>query len=271
MSYNDDDLSQFAEQGLSLPDDGTSGSVERDGAHIWYAVYGEGPAVILLHGGLGHSGNWANQVPALVANGYQAIVVDSRGHGRSMRDDRPYMYETMAEDVRAVMDATGVQQAGLVGWSDGAVVAMILGMRYPERVAGVFFFACAMDTNGGLKEIEPSPLLDRCISRHAKDYAALSATPDQFGAFADAVNVMMATQPNYVASDLAQISVPVAVVQSFDDEFIKPEHAAYLADTIPNGSLIELHDVTHFAPIQRPEYFNGIMLAFLREVMGARR
>ena len=58
-----------------------------------------------------------------------------------------------------------------------------------------------------------------------KDYAALSATPDDFEGFSAPVNVMMSTQPNYTADDLAQIAVPVAVVQSARDEFIQMEHA----------------------------------------------
>ena len=266
MQPYDDDLSRFAAEGATLPDGGEQGYVEREGARIWYAAYGSGPPVILLHGGLGHGGNWGYQVPALVEHGYRAIVVDSRGHGHSTRDDRPYMYETMAHDVGAVMDALQVEKAGVVGWSDGAVIALILAMQQPERVAGVFFFACAMDTSGG-KEIEPSVLLDRCIGRHAKDYAALSTTPDDFEAFFAAVNVMMSTQPHYTADDLARITVPVAVVQSARDEFIQMEHAAYLARTIPDAELIELHDVTHFAPLQRPDEFNDVMLGFLGKVL----
>jgi pimeloyl-ACP methyl ester carboxylesterase len=57
--------------------------------------------------------------------------------------------------------------------------------------------------------------------------------------------------------------VPVAIIQSEHDEFITPEHAAYLAQNIPNATLIELPGVSHFAPLQRPAQFNNAMLAFL--------
>ena len=83
----------------------------------------------------------------------------------------------------------------------------------------------------------PNPLLDRCFSRHAKDYARLSATPDQFDAFCEAVGLMQKTQPNYTAHDLAAIRVPVTIVQSEHDEFIKREHAEYLARSIPGAEL----------------------------------
>ncbi|HZO90189.1 MAG TPA: alpha/beta fold hydrolase [Chthonomonadaceae bacterium] len=94
--------------------------MENDGARIWYASYGAGPPVLLLHGGLGHSGNWGYQVPALVHAGYCAVLIDSRGHGRSTRDARPFTYELMASDVLAVMDRLSLEKVAVVGWSDGA-------------------------------------------------------------------------------------------------------------------------------------------------------
>jgi pimeloyl-ACP methyl ester carboxylesterase len=222
--------------------------------------------VILLHGGLGHSGNWGYLVPALIENSYRTIVIDSRGHGRSTRDERPYTYELMASDVLAVMDLLHIEKTALVGWSDGACTALVLASKAPERVANVFFFACNMDPSG-TREIEFGPILKRCLDRHVKDYARLSATPDQFNEFSDAVGLMQRTQPNYSADDLAQIRVPVAIVQSEFDEFIKREHAEYLASSIPNAEFIFLPGVSHFAPLQRPEQFNSAVLAFLGRVL----
>src|SRR5215468_5254188 len=136
METYDDDLSRFEAEGAPpLPDTNDQGTVEHDGARIWYATYGSGPPVILLHGGLGHSGNWGYQVPALVASGYRPVLIDSRGHGRSTRDARPFMYELMASDVLAVLDALDLEDAALVGWSDGACTALILAREAPARVA----------------------------------------------------------------------------------------------------------------------------------------
>jgi len=144
---------------------------------------------------------------------------------------------------------------------------LILARQVPARVVGVFFFACNMDASG-TKIVEPGPILGRCFRRHAKDYAELSATPDQFKEFAAAVGLMQKTEPNYSARDLADIHVPVAIVQSEHDEFIKPEHAEYLARSIPGAELILLAGVSHFAPLQRPEQFNSVIRAFLETVLG---
>jgi pimeloyl-ACP methyl ester carboxylesterase len=262
----DDDLSRFEAQGAPpLPPTDNQGYVEHDGARIWYASYGSGRPVILLHGGLGNSGNWGYQVPALVGSGYRVVVIDSRGHGRSTRDGRPFMYELMASDVLAVMDRLQLEQAGLAGWSDGACTALILAAQAPGRAAGVFFFACNMDPSG-TKEFEFGPVVERCFRRHVQEYAQLSATPGQFEAFSEAVGRMQQTQPNYTAADLARISVPVAIVQAEHDEFIKREHAEYLARSIPQAQLIILPNVSHFAPLQRPGLFNDALLGFLSTI-----
>lgn len=268
MATWDDDLTRFeAEGGPPLPTATAEGDVAHDGARLWYATYGQGAPVVLLHGGLGHSGNWGYQLPALLAAGYRAILIDTRGHGRSTRDDRPFRYELLAADVLAVLDTLGVARAALVGWSDGACIALIAARQAPARVAGVFFFGCNMDPSGTKTLTTPDPVLDRCFSRHAKDYARLSATPDDFQAFVGAVSQMMATQPNYTPDDLAAVRVPVAIVQSEHDEFIERDHAAYLARTIPGANLSILPGVTHFAPLQRPDQFNAAMLTFVRRIL----
>lgn len=258
----DDELKHFALYGAApLPEAQEAGFVDNAGARIaWYA-YGAGNPVVLLHGGLGHSGNWGYQVPALVAAGFRSILIDSRGHGRSTRDAQPYSYELMASDVLAVLDALNVPKAAFIGWSDGACTALMLGQRARERVAGVFFFACNMHPDGA-KPFVPTPVIDRCFSRHRADYEALSATPGEFDAFVAAVSEMQRTQPNYCADDLAQIDVRVVIAIGEHDEFIKREHAVYLAETIPEAELIVLPNVSHFAPLQRPALFNGVIERF---------
>lgn len=266
--FIDDDLTRFERDGTPpLPAEALVGRVTSHGADIWFASVGDGRPVILLHGGLGHSGNWAHQVPALVAAGYRTVLVDSRGHGRSTRDTRPYSYALMGEDVLAVMDALAIPSASFVGWSDGACIALILGATHAERVDGVLYFACNMDPSGALP-FTPTAVVDRCFSRHKQDYAALSATPGDFDAFVEAVGLMQRTQPNYTPAQLAAIRVPVAVLHSEGDEFIKPEHARYLAETIPGAELRIMKGVTHFAPLQRPALFNAVMLDALGKMAG---
>ena len=266
MEAYDDDLKRFEAEGAApLPRAAGQGYVDHDGARIWYASYGSGLPVILLHGGLGHSGNWGYQVPDLIGSGYQTVVIDSRGHGHSTRDTRPYSYDLMVSDVLAVMDKLGLERAAQVGWSDGACTALVLADKAPERVAGVFFFACNMDPSGA-KEFEFTPVVGRCFNRHVKDYAELSPTPDQFKGFSEAVGLMQKTEPDYLAHGLAEVHVPVTVVHSENDEFIRREHAEYLARSLPEAEFVLLPSVSHFAPLQRPGQFNRAVLAFLNNI-----
>ena len=264
MKFQDDTLERFDAVGATpIPADARTGYVANDGASIWYADCGAGPAVVLLHGGLGNAGNFGHQVGPLVAAGYRVLLIDSRGHGRSTRDDRPYSYQLMGTDVLAVMDALSIGKAAVVGWSDGACTGLILGHHHPDRIAGVFFFACNVDPSG-THPFEMTPLIERCFSRHKQDYAALSTTPEKFDEFVEAVGLMQRTQPNYSAEDLGEITVPVTIAQAEGDEFIKLEHAEHLARSVPGAKLVILPGVTHFAPVQRPDEFNAAVLAFLK-------
>jgi pimeloyl-ACP methyl ester carboxylesterase len=263
---NDDLLIDFDEHGLWLPAGYAEGRVANDGAGIWYADYGgQGASVLLLHGGLGHSGNFAKQVPALRDAGYRVVAIDSRGHGHSTRDGRPYTYQLMAADVVAVMDHLGVGNAAIVGWSDGADIGLVMAHDTPARVRGVFFFACNTE-QGVNKPFVMTETLGHCISRHQKDYAALSATPDDWDAFSEALGLMQRTEPNYTADDLAAITLPILAALSAQDEFITLEHGRYIGRTVPRGEFRLVSEGTHFAPIQRPDAFNRMVLDFLENL-----
>ena len=247
-----------------LPTAQSSGHVVHDGADIWYATYGAGAPVILLHGGLANSDYWGNQVPALAAAGYRVILIDSRGHGRSSRDERPYTYELMASDVVAVMDALKVPRAAVVGWSDGAIIGLVLAIKNPDRLTRVFAFAANMDPSGVKPDVLANPTFSRFGTEAATSYARLSPTPSSFDDFAKAINRMWDTEPNYTAADLARIATPVAIVDGDHDEAIRRDHTEYLARSIRGARLIILPSVSHFAMLQDPAQFNAAMLAFLR-------
>lgn len=265
MALVDDQLEHFEAVGVpSLPEGGMTTLVQSNGALVFCESWGEGPVVVLLHGGLGHSGNWGFQVPVLLEAGYRVIAIDTRGHGRSTMDESPLTYHLLARDVIAVLDELQVDRATLVGWSDGACTSMVLAQFQPERVQGVFFFACNMDPSGTIESTEFGPALRRCFARHQSDYAALSPNPEGWGAVNEATSLMQTTEPNFSATELNAISTKVALVLGENDEFIKRDHMEYLARELPLSELIILPHVSHFAPWQRPELFNQTLLRFLQ-------
>lgn len=260
-TFRDDGLEAFAKDGPPALPAGDA-VLDRDGVDIWYASYGAGPVVMLLHGGMGNSGNFGHQVPALLAAGYGVVVMDSRGQGRSGWDGTPFSYEQFAADALAIIDVLGIERVAVVGWSDGACTGLAMAKLAPERVSGVFYFACNVDSSGALPFVMTNTI-GNCLTRHQKDYAALSPRPERFDEMSAALQVMQASQPDYSAEDLRSIAVPVTVAQSERDEFIRIEHAQYIAATVPGARFVLLDGVSHFAPVQRPEVFNAAVLEFL--------
>jgi pimeloyl-ACP methyl ester carboxylesterase len=248
----------------SLPKTEHSGYAPVNGIKVWYAAFGEGEPVVFLHGGLANANYWGLQIP-VVAQHYRTIVMESRGHGRSTRDDRPYGYDLMADDVVALLDFLKIERAAIVGWSDGGILGLDLAIRHPGRVSKVFAFAANTDPSGVIDGTEKNPTFAAYIERAGHEYAKLSATPNGYNAFVDAISKMWATQPNWTAQQLGAIKTPVLVVDGDHDEAIKRPHTEQIAAQVPGAGLLILPDTSHFAFLQDPDQFTWHILHFLAQ------
>lgn len=250
----------------SLPKAAASGYAPVDGIRVWYAVFGHGAPVLMLHGGLANSNYWGNQVAALERS-YRVIVMDSRGHGRSTRNAQPFGYDLMARDVLGLLDFLKIRKAPVVGWSDGAIIGLDIAMRSPERLAKLFAFAANSDPSG-VADIAKSPVFNAYIARAEKEYEKLSPTPDQYRAFLAQIEKMWATQPNWTAADLERIRVPTWIVDADHDEAIKRENTEFIAAHVPGAGLLIQPQVSHFSFLQDPLQFDNDLLHFLQHVKG---
>ncbi len=245
----------------ALPTAERSGIAPVNGIRLWYAVFGEGPPVVLVHGGLANSDYWGLQVAALAPH-YQVIVLDSRGHGRSTRSKEPIGYDLMSSDVLALMDYLHVPKAALVGWSDGAIIGLDIAIHHPERLTRLFAFA-ANSNPSGVKDVNQSPVFTAYIDRARREYEKLSPTPKEFKAFLANITKMWATQPHFTDEQLSHIAVPTWIVDADHDEAIKREDTDHMAALIPGAGELILPEVSHFAFLQDPEQFNQALLHFL--------
>ncbi|MEH2548870.1 pimeloyl-ACP methyl ester carboxylesterase [Bradyrhizobium sp. AZCC 2262] len=243
---------------------GSAGFADVNGIRLFYAEIGVGPPVVLLHGGLANSDYFGNQARAL-AQAYRVILVDSRGHGRSTRDQRPFGYDLMADDVVALLDTLKIDKAAILGWSDGAIIGLDLAMRHPERVSRVFAFGGNTSVSGLKDDFEKNPTFAAFVARANREYAQLSATPEQYTTFRDQIGRMWEHEPNWTDTQLREIRTPVWVVDGEHDEGIKREHTEHIAATIPGARLLILANVSHFAFLQDPITFNNALLSFLGE------
>ena len=245
----------------TLPKSEQSGIAAVNGIRLWYAVYGHGDPVILVHGGLANSDYWGLQIPVL-ARRYQVIVLDSRGHGRSTRTAAPIGYDAMASDVLALMDTLHIGKAALVGWSDGAIIGLDIAIHHPERLTKLYAFAANSDPSG-VKDVDKSPVFTAYVDRASREYAKLSPTPTQFKAFVDNIGKMLASEPQFTEAQLRGIKVPTWIVDADHDEAIKRENTDYMASLIPGAGELILPAVSHFAFLQDPALFNESLLRFL--------
>jgi pimeloyl-ACP methyl ester carboxylesterase len=249
----------------TLPQPEQSGLAPVNDISMYYAVFGDGPPVILLHGGLTNSNYWGNQVPAL-ARHYRVIVADSRGHGRSTRSAKPYSYELMASDVVGLMDDLKIPKAAIVGWSDGAIIGLELAIHHPDRLTGVFAFAANYTPEGVKSDLGTNPTFAKMTDRARLEYEGLSPTAKDYIGFRAAIEHMWATEPHISKAELSAIKVPVVIADGDHDEAIVRAQTEEMAALIPGAGLLIQPNVSHFSMLQDPGQFNDDVLHFLKQL-----
>ena len=229
---------------------------------IFFAQFGAGEPVLLMHGGMGNSNHWGHQIAEL-AQHFSVIAMDTRGHGRSPVTSSAFGYRLFAEDVAALLDHLGIAKASLVGWSDGAITGLQLAMTRPEKVARLFAFG-ANSTLDGLKPNGASaPVFVAYAQRCRAEYQQLSPHPEKWPQLVEGLRAMWRSQPSFAKERLAGITAPTAICDGEYDEIIKREHTEMIARQIRGARLVMLPRVSHFAMLQNPPQFNDALLGFL--------
>jgi len=245
-----------------MPEPVLTGKAPVNGIEMYYATYGAGDPVLLIHGGLGHADIWSNQVADLMKD-HLVIVADSRGHGRSSRTEEPFGYDLMASDYLALLDYLKIDKVDLVGWSDGGIIGLDMAMSHPERLDHLYAQAANITTDGVDPSVAEDAVFNAYIERMAGDYAKMSPTPDQFDGFVAQIGEMWATQPNWTDEQVAAITVPTAVVSGDHDEAILRPHTEKIAALIPGSQLVILPETSHFAMLQAPGEYTASVRAFI--------
>jgi pimeloyl-ACP methyl ester carboxylesterase len=220
----------------ALPEPADHGSVDVDGARIAYSIYGKGEPVLLLHGGLGNSGHFGFQVPAL-ADKFQVIAIDSRGQGRSTRTEVTITYDLMASDVVAVLDHLNIPRASIVGWSDGGEIALKLGIRFPDRVNRLFVFGTNYDAAGSKPHGSRAATFVSYTQKCRADYQRMFPSGKGFDALVQALRPLWRNPSGITQDQLRAIKAPTAIADGDHDELIVRDQLAEMARLIPRGKL----------------------------------
>lgn len=232
---------------------------------MYYAIYGEGEPMLLIHGGLGSSDGWAEQI-APFAEEYMVIVGDGRGHGRTNFTDEPISYGLMTSDWLALLDYLEIDAIHLVGFSDGGIIGLEMAINHPDRLLSVVAYGANYDVSGVRADIGENEIFNAYIELAVGEYLELSPEPERMDAFFENIGAMWASEPAYTEEQLATIDTPILVLHGELEEAIDNDHAIEMAELIPGSEFVMMSDTGHFALWEKTEEFNEIILDFVGSV-----
>ena len=249
---------------IPLPKPTKTGHVETNGVNYYYAIYGKGEPLLLLHGGLGQI-EMFGPVLGLLAEKRQVIGVDLQGHGRSTLGERAISLVDMGDDMAAILKQLGYEQVDVLGYSLGGGVAFRLAAQHPERVRRLVLASAGYAQDGFYPEMLPmqaqvgAGMMDAMKETPMyKSYIAVAPHPEDFPKLLDRMGAYM-RQPYDWSADVKKLTMPVMLIYG-DSDMFRPEHmvkfyqllggglhdAGWQRESISKNRLAILPDRTHY-------------------------
>ncbi len=228
-----------------------------DGVRLYYEVYGTGEPLLVVHGNGGSIADLSAQI-AYFRTRYKVIAMDSRDQGRSADSNSKITYEKMTDDLAALLDHLNIGPVNVLGWSDGGIEALLLGIRHPTKVKKIAAMAANLTPGEDALEPEIIGLIKQMV---AETPASQSATPEQRREIK--VTSMMLNEPNIDFKQLETIKAPTLVLAA-DHDAIRVKHTVEIYLHIPNSYLVIFPGATHMIPFDDPVLFNATVERFLR-------
>src|SRR5262245_61644776 len=184
-----------------------------DGIKLYYELYGAGEPVLLVHGNGGSIADLGAQIDYFRKR-YRVIAMDSRDQGKSSESADALTYEKMTDDLAALLDHLKAGPVNVLGWSDGGIEALLLGIRHPAKVKKL----AAMAANLNPTDQAVSPEVLGLVK------TMLGSLPDNAeGRRERKVTGMMLTEPHIDPKALEAITAPTLVLAG-DHDLIRLEH-----------------------------------------------
>jgi len=251
-----------------------------NGLELYYEVYGTGRPLVLIHGGLGVIGMFAQVLPHL-AESRQVIGVELQGHGHTADIDRPFSYESMADDIASLIKHLGLENADVLGYSLGGGVAWQTAIRHPEVVRKLVLISSASKRDGwypddlaGMAAMSAEAARTWVGSPMHQAYAGVAPRPEDWPALAGKLGDLLRKDYDWSAA-LPAIKAPTLIVVG-DGDGIRLEHAVEMVrllgggksisifeQGVPNSQLAVLPGTTHFSILERIDLLLPIIPPFL--------
>ena len=215
-----------------------------NGLEMYHEVHGDGPPLLLLHGG---SGSIPEKWIPHFAPEFRVIAPEQMGHGRTAdRVDRPFHYHDMAEDTVELMRLLEIESAAVVGYSDGGIIGLDLAIHHPDRVTRLAVTGANARFDGYTAENqEEAASFDPVSAPVSESYARLS--PDgveHWPVFLGRLKAMWGVEPSFTNEELARIQAPTLLVIG-DRDIVTPEHAVEMFRAIPGAQLCVVPNAGH--------------------------
>ena len=222
---------------------------------LHYLEQGQGQPLILLHGNGEDNSYFIHQIDHF-SKEYRVIAIDTRGHGKSPRGEKPFTIKQFAEDLHDFMDEKGIAKAILLGFSDGGNIALTLALKHPERIEKLILNGANLFPNG-VKPLYQWPI--EIGYRIAKLFSKKSEKAKQNTEMLG----LMVNEPHIDPKELARLTMPVLVVAGTKD-MIKESHTRLIYKSLPDAQL-NIIEGDHFVANKNADAFNKVVDAFLRK------
>ena len=222
--------------------------------HHYFETYGAGEPLILLHGNGEDCTYFKNQIPAL-ARYYKVYAIDTRGHGKTPRGEGEFSIRRFAEDLYDFFEWQHIQKAHILGFSDGANIAMYFALAHPERIGKLIL-------NGG--NIFPTGLKAYFNVPCQVGYRLLKYIPfknEKINHFYELLK-LMALEPHITPEQLHTIKVPALVLAGSHD-IVKFSHSRLMAKSLPRCKF-KIIEGGHMISSTDPQGYNEAVLHFLK-------
>ncbi|NJM81263.1 MAG: alpha/beta hydrolase [Tabrizicola sp.] len=224
---------------MQLPTPSKSGYAPVNGVEVYYAIYGEGDPIVLLHGGLATLDMFGPNV-ALLAEAHQVVAIDLQGHGHTLPFDRPMRYETMADDVAGVIQFLGFEKADIMGYSLGSGTAMRVAIQHPEVVDRLVLVSAPYAWTGwhdynqqGMRSMTPDMAESMKGSPLYESYAAVAPDANNFPILIGQVAEMMSHDFDWSA-EVKRIEAPTLLMFA-DWDAVRTSHIASFFELLGGG------------------------------------
>ncbi|MDD5228068.1 MAG: alpha/beta hydrolase [Methylococcales bacterium] len=242
-----------------------TGNIDYQGASIRYVSYGQGEPLLLLHGGLSNKLSWFSQIPWLVDSGRRVVLIDTRGHGDSTHGNTALSYQIFAQDVLQVLNKLGIQRTDIVGWSDGGIIALLLGLETPQRVGRIVAISANFHPSGLTPESSQSlneshNFLLGNLTTWGRGW--WSGAGDEHPMLEAEIKELWRTAPLFTHSDLRSIEAKTLIVTG-ENDIIEMSHSGELAQMLSNGQIEIVLEAGHAIPITHAKELNQLIASFL--------